>query len=118
MRMKSKCSCFTQKLSSLLVLFLFVLGSFLFLNIAESVITNSNLALASPEICNNGVDEPGPDDDIDCGDPECDGETGPGGFTCECAAPAGGPDPCFESETICDDGGDNDGDMVIDCAEF
>lgn len=60
------------------------------------------------DICDDGLDNDG-DGYIDCADPDCNGQTGPGGGLCECP---GGVAPC--GEQTCDDGYDNDGDGFID----
>ena len=56
------------------------------------------------ENCAVAGDEDG-DMVADCADPDCDGETGPNGETCEAA------------EATCDDGFDNDGDGATDGAD-
>ena len=59
---------------------------------------------APPENCSVAGDEDG-DMLADCADPDCDGETGPNGETCEAV------------EATCNDGFDNDGDGATDGAD-
>jgi hypothetical protein len=54
------------------------------------------------EVCDDGVDNDH-NGQIDCADPDCVGQTGPCGETCE------------KPEASCFDGFDNDGDGLFDC---